>query len=482
MDNVHDMIDFISQKKAVLFDMDGVLVDTSMIHDHAFKSALNSLGSEFDYSKYSGMNTYDALRDFLTREEIIDKLTATKRKIAFDSIKNAPLYPYSREILTLLKKKGFKLALATSAQKARAMEILSNHGISGLFDIIITADDIHMSKPYPDIYLKCLEKLKMPAKDAIVIEDSQNGINAAKSAGMDVIALSGKVNLSDYTFSIRDIYSLYSIFSYYFSLPKDKKDDKIIEKKVMTIIPAAGRGTRLGFSKPKILFPIVGRPALLHLYDKVAEFSDRIILVINKESEKEVRNVLVKEGIDIDIVIDPDPHGTGGSVLEAARKIGGRKDVLIIWGDQIGLNKESLSSLISYHQKENSDLSLPTLIKKDPYIHIKRGVNGDIEKVLKKRMNDHMPEYGESDSGIFITKSDILLEMLSKMNSGIKVSEYNPEGFDFLPYISLLSANGYKVNTIDCVTLPETIGMNTPEEAQFHEDIFRKQNNTKMLK
>lgn len=183
--------------KAVIFDMNGVIIDDEDIHEIAFKSALDKYNAHFnheDYLKIFGGRTdeegIEVLAKKLGRNDIpTDKVTQEKQKQYFN------LFPQNKKtfkgVVGLVKSlsKQYKLALTTSATKKEANMILKEFNLTDYFPTVITSNDITRGKPDPQPYLLTAEKLNLNPSDCIVIEDSGNGVLSAKAAGMKCIGV-----------------------------------------------------------------------------------------------------------------------------------------------------------------------------------------------------------------------------------------------------------------------------------------------------
>jgi len=476
------MLREITGKKAIIFDLDGVLVDTTPIHEKAFREILSDLASNFDYKKYTGMSTKEALIEFFSRMAVkkslaeIDALAEKKQARTLELLSSIKPFSYAENLLKLLKRNRLKVALATSASGKRAEIILKKSKLKKYFDVVVSAEDIEKTKPASDIYEKTLQSLRLKSKNAIVIEDAPNGINAAKKASLFAIAVLNthkESELKEADLIVKDLHSLYVLLNYHFAklnFREDRKYGKI--KKVTTIIPAAGSGTRFNFNKPKILYSISGKPVINILYEKLRSISKKIIVITNPQDAPYVQEHIKNGNLDIKVVTVYNSAGTADSILAGKSAAKNSEDVLIIWGDQVSIEPESLKKLVFLHQKNDAHLSMPTLLRKKPYIHLERDGKGKIIKVLRQRFKDDMPEYGENDSGVFVLKNKVLFSTLKKMKSKYKKKSQNPaEEFDFLDIIPVLS-NNHNVITTACVKEHETIGMNTLKEAKFHEKII----------
>ncbi|MEK6969508.1 MAG: HAD-IA family hydrolase [Nanoarchaeota archaeon] len=494
---------FLSLKRAIIFDLDGVLVDTNPYHTEAFKKVLIKRGIPFDnYSKYAGMSTSNLLKSLFKDkkipydEKVIEELKKEKQDYVLKLMKNIKPVPFAEKYLQLLKEKKYKLVVATSASRNRAKFILKKTNLLKYFEFILSEEDVENNKPSPDIYLKAIKKLGALPEEAIVIEDSLNGIKAAKSAEVQVIAITtthSKEELSPADFIVTGFEELYLSLNYNFGkyhvtyneayeAIKTLKEVKPI-KRTTALILAAGEGTRLKYSKPKILYPILGKPILQHLYDKLKSVCDKQVLVVSPSGYAVINDYIKKQDLNITLAIQPRPTGMGDAILSAEDKIGPEtEDVLILWGDQVAIEKNTLDSSLYFHQNFKNgiaDFTFPICIKKNPYIHFKRNHQGNIIEVLQKREQDNMPSFGENDCGFFIAKKSIFNE-LKEFKKTRPLSTVTQE-FNFLPIIPNLVNKGLTVLTVNCAKDYETIGVNTLEEAKFHEKIMNKKEKIKVV-
>lgn len=184
-------------RKAIIFDFDGLLVDTEIISYRVYKELLKPYGYELtmqDYAQnYSGktetnnvMNLISAYKLPWSQEEGMEKVQNKEKEILAEGVN---LKKGAIELLHFLKENGYKTAIATSSTKERAIKILNDHGIYNLFDEFVFAEDITRSKPNPDVFLKAVEKLQVDINDCFVLEDSETGIEASVNAGIPVICI-----------------------------------------------------------------------------------------------------------------------------------------------------------------------------------------------------------------------------------------------------------------------------------------------------
>jgi beta-phosphoglucomutase family hydrolase len=183
---------------AVIFDMDGVIIDNNKYHKEAWHRFCHSYGFELtneDLEKHIfGRTNNDALtflfNENLTRNQLLE-YTEHKENI-YRSIYADDIQPVQGLIsfLVALRQNSILTAVATSAPKSNLDFVMSKLSIEGYFDILVDSDAIVRGKPDPEIYLKTASLLNKEPRHCIVFEDSLSGIQAAKRAGMRVVGLS----------------------------------------------------------------------------------------------------------------------------------------------------------------------------------------------------------------------------------------------------------------------------------------------------
>lgn len=181
--------------KAVIFDMDGVLLDTEKVCRITWKLAAEEYGiKNIDEAFYKcvGTNRTDTeliLKDYLP-ENLAPETFREKTSEFFYKIEREQgldLKPYVKECLTRLKNKGIRLAVASSTRGESVRRQLKNAGIIDFFETLTTGDLVEHSKPDPDIYLKAASSLNLKVSECIAVEDSPNGVRAAAAAGIKCV-------------------------------------------------------------------------------------------------------------------------------------------------------------------------------------------------------------------------------------------------------------------------------------------------------
>jgi beta-phosphoglucomutase len=191
--------------EGVLFDMDGVLVDSEPFICKAATLMFNELNIRVlpeDFQPFTGMGENRYIGGVADHYEVaidIQKAKARTYEI-YGEIVTGKLksLPGVREFISRCRSKKLKLALATSADKIKMEVNLKEIGLSNdSFDAIITGLDVKNKKPFPDIYLKAAEKLGINPENCLVVEDAVSGIDAGKAAGCKCLAVTTSFDASD---------------------------------------------------------------------------------------------------------------------------------------------------------------------------------------------------------------------------------------------------------------------------------------------
>jgi HAD superfamily hydrolase (TIGR01509 family) len=179
--------------KTVIFDMDGVIVDTEPVHHYAYNEHFKQLNIEITpeiYASFTGNSTkniFEKLKAHFNLEEDVQTLVETKRNLfndAFDKKEDLYLLDGVEELIKELHQNGMQLVLASSSAKVTINRIFNRFDLHQYFTHIVSGEDFPKSKPHPAIFEHAAFLSETPRENCIVIEDSTNGILAAKAAGI----------------------------------------------------------------------------------------------------------------------------------------------------------------------------------------------------------------------------------------------------------------------------------------------------------
>ena len=192
--------------KAVIFDLDGVIVDTAHYHFIAWKRLAKELGIHFTEQENEQLKGVSRMRsleiilelgNLLLSQEEMEKLATKKNQWFVDYInamKPDEIFPNVKEMIQNIRENGIKVALASSSKNADT--VLTLLDIKNLFDVIVDGTMIRNTKPDPEIFLLAARKLNLPPSECLVFEDAEAGVEAAVAAGMKCIGVGSPQQLS----------------------------------------------------------------------------------------------------------------------------------------------------------------------------------------------------------------------------------------------------------------------------------------------
>lgn len=213
--------------RAVIFDFDGVIADSESLHLRAFQRTLSPLGLELSaedyYSRYLAFDDRTFFGEFLrdsgrpAGEDAVAELV--ERKAVFfeeSSGRDVRIFPGVEEFLSLVSGK-YLTAIGSGAFRSEIEVILERKGLSDFFGFVVGAEDTRDSKPSPEVYLRCLDRLKsgfdatLSAARCVVFEDSPHGVLAARRAGMKCVGITNSCGAEKLAGADRVIGSFFEI-------------------------------------------------------------------------------------------------------------------------------------------------------------------------------------------------------------------------------------------------------------------------------
>jgi bifunctional UDP-N-acetylglucosamine pyrophosphorylase / glucosamine-1-phosphate N-acetyltransferase len=238
--------------------------------------------------------------------------------------------------------------------------------------------------------------------------------------------------------------------------------------KVCAVIPAAGRGSRLGTDTPKILAPLTEHETIWSiLHAKLAPLVDHIHLVLSPEGARAFPPLPPR----VSTSIQPQPIGMGDAIF-GARAVWTQCDaLLIVWGDQVFVSGDTLRRTLAALPSPERQAILPVTRMAKPYVeYLFEGPR--LAKVLQSREGDKTSPNGFSDVGTFLLATRGLAEAwdsyLAQAACGGATGEIN-----FLPFLPFLSDQGWTVTPLEVADATEARGINTREDLAFFQSLYK---------
>jgi len=326
--------------KGIIFDLDGVLVDTKGIHYQALNEALLSIKAKNiisfdDHSKnFDGLPTLEKLiilqkRSWIKRSEF-ENIKKIKQKLTEKILKKKIKKNIQIIKLFQILKKKYKIGVATNAVRSTLDICLAKLNIKKYVDFSISNEEVLNSKPHPEIYLRSIIKMNLKPKETLVIEDSYFGRKSAQESGCHLYPVKSikEVNLSKINKFIKNL-----------SLNKEISITKWVDPKLNILIPMAGEGSRFkeaGFFFPKPIIEVLNKPMIQWVIDSLNIEANYIFLIQKKHQEKfNIKSMLRILQPNCKVVeIDKLTEGAACTTLLANKYINNNNPLIIANSDQ----------------------------------------------------------------------------------------------------------------------------------------------------
>lgn len=189
---------------AIIFDMDGVIVDSEPLHERAFLEVFGEMGlgetHGLHFPSYYGRSDEAVWRDFIDRHRPAvskDELVTRKRDRFLNLLQQSqPIFQGLPELLSSLAP-HYALAIASGSAHPIINGVLALRGLRRFFQVLVSGQDVGTEKPAPDVFLRTAQLLQVEPKACCVVEDSVAGVQGARNAGMTVIAITNSFSASD---------------------------------------------------------------------------------------------------------------------------------------------------------------------------------------------------------------------------------------------------------------------------------------------
>ena len=273
-----------NEAKLVIFDLDGVLIDSKELHFEALNKALRSISSEFEITprehatKYDGLSTKKKL-EMLRQEkglkaESFEQVWKSKQEITVRMLGEIKIDETLVEFMKYLKAKHLSLAVASNSVRNTIDLVLRNLGISNFFTLILSNEDVTSPKPHPEIYWKVMTHFGVLPENTVIFEDSYVGRLAAQRSGARLIPVDNRGDLNWEKIKLID----------YLSSTLGNMDMPWTSENLNVLIPMAGAGSRFeaaGYTFPKPLIEVRGKPMIQVVVENL-NIDARYIYIVQK--------------------------------------------------------------------------------------------------------------------------------------------------------------------------------------------------------
>jgi beta-phosphoglucomutase-like phosphatase (HAD superfamily)/dTDP-glucose pyrophosphorylase len=444
--------------KLLIFDLDGVLVESKKLHFDALNEAL---GDRYMISWEDHLNIYDGLKtnqklELLTKykglpESEYKDIWIKKQNITVSKLEKIKESKDLRLCFESLRNMGYKISCCSNSISNTVKTILTKLNIIEFFDSVISNEDVDNSKPHPEMYWKAMSLEKVLPEETVILEDSPIGLLGAGRSGAFVYRIS---NPSEVT--------LGNIMSYIGRIGnKNKFMTKWTDKKMNVLIPMAGNGSRFaqaGYTFPKPLIDVAGKPMIQIVVDNLAIDANYIFIVQKDHREKYNLDTLlnlIAPNCKI-VAVDSVTEGAACTTLLAKEFIDNDNPLVIANSDQFV--EWSSSEFLYKMQEQNLDGGILSFESTHPkWSYAKVDDNGFVIEVAEKN-----PISNIATVGIYYWKngSDYVSFAEQMIEKNIRV---NNEFYVCPVFNEAVQANK-KIKTFN---IDKMWGIGTPEDLNY---------------
>jgi beta-phosphoglucomutase-like phosphatase (HAD superfamily) len=432
--------------KLIVFDLDGVLLDFCEVHYETLNQAIcEVVGQSFSISReehettYNGRSTRAKLSILGERKGLapllFEKIFARKQELTATAVSRVSKSAVLCSMLIRLRDEGYQTACATNCIRATLDSALDSLGIRDLFTFTVSNEDVRLPKPDPEIYQLCHRKAGVTANETLIFEDSPVGLASARSSGSRVVCVSTPSSLTE-EFVMAAL------------------------TPITIVIPMAGNGsrfTRAGYTDPKPLIPVHGKPMISWVVDNLAVPCARFVFVIRADYPESCKDYLrsIAPGCFI-LVVDKVTEGAACTVLLAKDLINDDTPLLIANSDQF--IEFDAGQFVQSFLNSGADGKISTFDgDKNPkwsYAAVKDGYVTEVRE--KDPFSDH------ATTGVYMWRrgSDFVRFAEQMIGKNIRVNNE----FYTVPVYNEAIADGLKI-TID--TCKQMWGLGVPEDLEY---------------
>jgi HAD superfamily hydrolase (TIGR01509 family) len=446
--------------KLIVFDLDGVLVETKKLHYDALNKALRDVDPKYEISydehlaKYDGLTTHKKL-DLLSRETGLSGMefqSVWLRKQSYTSQMLRELNPDIRliEILKKLKETNrYNIAVASNSIRDSVKITLLKLGLLEYVDFYLSNDDVKYPKPHPEIYLRAMINAGVTPKETLILEDSVIGRTAANNSGAYLMGVNNPI---DVTYE--------NITTHIDCINKNIKRPKWQGGKMNILIPMAGAGSRFenaGYTFPKPLIDVRGKPMIQWVVENLNIEAKYIFIVQKNHFEKyNLKDTLNNFCPNNEIVqVEGITEGAACTTLLAKQYIDNNESLIIANSDQfVEWNNEEFIYTSTTADLDGNILTFKSTHPKWSYVKLNE--LGYVTEVAEKR-----PISEVATVGIYYWRrgSDYVKYVEQMIEKNIRINNE----FYVCPVFSEAIADGKKIRTFN---IENMWGLGTPEDLE----------------
>ena len=441
--------------KCVIFDLDGVLIDTRTLHFEVLNQALLEEGEQYVISyqdhllKFDGLSTSTKLY-ILEKERGLsvnakERVWHRKQELTIPKLRETIEQDEKiRRIVSKLKFDGIKVYVASNSIRESVRVCIESLGLTYLIDGYLSNDDVDNHKPHPEMYWKVMSGERVLPSETLIVEDSYIGRSAAVASGANLCPVNNK-----------DEVTMERIYQF---INKDTKPMKWQDDKMNVLIPCAGHGSRFadaGYTFPKLLIDVNGKPMIQVVVENLNIDANFIFIVRQEHYEKyNLKSLLNIIAPNCKIVtVDEVTEGACCTTLLAEKYINNDNPLIIANSDQF----MDWKSGEFYHSlnSDNIDGSIVTFENVHPkWSYVKTNEYGNVTEVAEKKVISN-----QATTGVYFYKkgSDYVKYGKQMIDKNIRTNNE----FYVAPVFSEFILDGKIIKTF---TVDKMSGLGTPED------------------
>lgn len=449
--------------KQIIFDLDGVLINSRELHFESFNGAINNVCPEYSISKEEHLSTYDGLPttsklELLTKnkglpKEMHDKIWKKKQRITLAMMQTYERDEKLNSILRKLQEKGIEMAVASNSVRESIITALHHKRILHYFWHVMSNQDVLRPKPNPEMYYKIMIQSGIPSRNTLILEDSNKGREAVLNSGAHLGAIKDPEDLT------------YEKIMNYINKIENKPYEKTRWEggDMNILVPMAGAGSRFeqaGYSFPKPLIDVKGKPMIQTVVDSLNINANYIFIVQKSHYEKySLQHTLGLIAPNCKIIqVDGMTEGAACTTLLAKDLINNDQPLLIANSDQyLDWDSNQFMYSMTGDEIDGGILTFPSCHPKWSYA--KLCDNGFVTEVAEKKViSEHatVGVYYFKKGSDYVSGAEQMIEKNIRTNNEFYVCPvYNQ---------CILNKGKYKIFSVEEEAM---WGLGTPEDLMY---------------